>query len=260
MFNNLLDPILGPLLKLDLFLAILIISFLISLVISFIYKWTTDQTQMKSLKDEIKKNQEEMKKHKKDPEKMLKIQKKMMDANWKYMGMSIKPTLYTFLPIILIFGWLNAHFAYLPLEPNEPFVVSVTMARGFVGDVSLEFQDNSNLDLLTSKNVTPLDNIASWELKGLEGIYTLVFQINGKDVQYKDIIITSEKGKYAPVEQRFKDGAIEIITVHNTKVQPMKNIPLLGQIPWIGGFGWLGTYILFSILFSIGIRKILKLA
>jgi uncharacterized membrane protein (DUF106 family) len=255
-FDSFLDPIFNPLLKIPIFLAIVLISFIISLLISIIYKYTTDQTQMKALKDEIKKGQENMKLHKKDPEKMLKIQKKVMDSNMKYMTLSLKPTLFTFLPIILIFGWLNGHLAYDPLMPNEPFIVTAYLDEEFKGNVSLSAD---GLIFITEQNIVPYNGEASWELKGDLGIYTLMFSVNDKDSVNKQILITEER-KYAPVEDRYKDSEIKKIKIHNNKVKPMKDIPLLGSIPWIGGFGWLGTYILFSILFSIIIRKIMGLS
>ena len=47
-----------------------------------------------------------------------------MQTNMKYMGLSMKPTLVTFIPIIIIFGWMHAHLAYNPILPNQDFTVS----------------------------------------------------------------------------------------------------------------------------------------
>jgi uncharacterized membrane protein (DUF106 family) len=255
-FESFLDPIFSPLLNIPILVAITIVSFGISLLISVIYKYTTDQTQMKALKEEIKKGQEKMKKHKKDPEKMLKEQKKVMDANMKYMTMSMKPTLFTFLPIILIFGWLNGHLAYDPLMPNQPFTVSAEISDSFSGNVTLHVD---GLEIITDASLTPKENMVSWELKGPPGLYTLMFSVNGKDEVNKQIIITEER-KYAPVEDRYKDSQIKSVKIHNQKVQPLQSIPLVKNIPWIGKFGWLGTYILLSIIFSMTIRKVMGLS
>lgn len=102
-FESLLNPIFGPLLKLPPLWAIIIISLVIAILITLVYKWMTDQHLMKSLKDDIKKFQKEMKELKHEPQKVMAIQKKAMQTNMKYMMHSMKPTLVTFLPIILIF-------------------------------------------------------------------------------------------------------------------------------------------------------------
>ena len=46
-FENLLNPVLYPLLEINSLLAILIVSFLITLLITLVYKYTTDQKKLK---------------------------------------------------------------------------------------------------------------------------------------------------------------------------------------------------------------------
>ena len=75
----------------------------------------TNQELMKSLKAEIKDFQKEMKGYKDDAVKMMELQKKAMQKNMKYMKHSMKPTLFTFVPIIIIFGWLRT--TYTPIGP-----------------------------------------------------------------------------------------------------------------------------------------------
>ena len=116
-----LDPVFGPLLKLQPIWAVLIISLVVSLIIVIIYRLLTNQKEMKALKDEIKSHQKQMRELKNEPQKVLEIQKKAMQVNMKYMGKSMKPTIITFIPIILIFGWMQAHLAYAPLIPDQPF-------------------------------------------------------------------------------------------------------------------------------------------
>jgi len=129
-----LDPVLnfvlGPLLLLMPFWALLIISFVISLLIVLIYKWITDQNLMRQLKEEQKELQKQMKELKAHPEEAMKVQKQLMQTNMKYMGQSMKPTLITFIPIILIFGWLQGHLAYEPIMPGQEFSAIVNFEEG----------------------------------------------------------------------------------------------------------------------------------
>jgi len=110
--TNLLDPVLRPLLNLPIFWVVAILSTSISFIITIVYKLMTDQNLMKQLKDEMKELQNEMKELRNNPEKMMEVQKKAMQTNSKYMMQSMKSTLITFIPIILIFGWMNANIAY----------------------------------------------------------------------------------------------------------------------------------------------------
>src|SRR3989344_2060351 len=125
-FENLLNPVFAPLLNLPTLWAVILLSFLISLIITIIYKYTTDQNLMKSLKEEMKEMQKEMKELRNNPEKAMQVQKKVMKTNGKYMMQSLKSTLYSFLPIILIFGWMNAHLAYIPILPGQEFGTKIT--------------------------------------------------------------------------------------------------------------------------------------
>src|SRR4030043_2257506 len=117
-------------LKIPSFWAILIISFAITLIITLVYKFTTDQKKMKKLKEEMKGYQKKIKEvSKSNPKKAMEIQQQAMKQNMEYMKHSFKSTLYTFIPIIIIFGWLNAHMAYYPLEPNQPFTITAYFAE-----------------------------------------------------------------------------------------------------------------------------------
>lgn len=109
--NNALNYVLGPLLLLSPLWAIILLSFFIALLTTLIYKWTTNQTVMKELKQEIKTLQEQAKQLKEQPDKAMEIHKKVMETNMQYMSHSMKPTLITFLPIIIIFGWMQTNFA-----------------------------------------------------------------------------------------------------------------------------------------------------
>ena len=42
-----------------------------------------------------------------NPEKMTQVNKQLMEKNLTYMKHSMKPMLFTFIPIIVIFGWMR---------------------------------------------------------------------------------------------------------------------------------------------------------
>ena len=103
----------GPLISLLGFRwSLIAISFLLTLFITLVYKVATNQNLMKSLKAELKDLQKEVKKLKDNPEKMVKVNKQLMEKNLQYMKHSMKPMLFTFIPIIIIFGWMRN--TYLP--------------------------------------------------------------------------------------------------------------------------------------------------
>lgn len=247
-FENLLDPVFNPLLKMHPALAILLISFLITILITIVYKYTTDQKKMKRIKEEMKENQKKLKElSKSDPEKAMKMQKDAMKGNMDYMKSSLKSTLYTFIPIIIIFGWLNAHMAYFELQPNTPFEVTAFFDEGHAPIVSISAVPD--LEIIGNSTQEILDDKAIWRLSGEEGEYLLTITYNNEEYD-KEVLISSER-KYILPEKKISNSKLKKIVVGNEKVYPLKD--LIGL-----KLNWLWTYILFSVLISIGLRKVLK--
>lgn len=257
---SLLDPILGPLLLLNPLIAIFIISFVISLTMVLVYKRFTDQDLMKRLKNEIKELQAEMKALKDKPEKMMEVQKRAMETNSKYMMHSMKPTLFTIIPIFLIFGWLNGHMAYWPIMENSEFSITAQFEEAD-GTISL-LNPPDGITVLNGLDQEILDDKADWVLQGRAGSYTLDYSLDGQEFSHSLIITTGQRSYAKPVLREkdlgIKDTGLDTLTISNKKVQPLQQIPLVKSIPWVGNWGWLGTYILFSITFSVVLRRWLK--
>lgn len=254
-FDTLLNPVFSPLLKLPPVVSILIISFVISLIITIVYKYMTDQTMMKDLKMRQKEFQKKMKTLKKEPEKMMAVQKQAMEVNMKYMKQSFKPTIITFLPIIIIFGWLNANMAFYPIMPDQEFTATALFKDGFTGDVSISVPED--VDVLGDNTKEINGGMVEFSLKGEEGDYLIVLDYEGKSYD-KELTITNDN-RYAPVNKVFKKEPIRSITLGNEKLIA---INLFGNEEggWgKGRFGWLATYIIFSLVFSLGLRKLMKL-
>ena len=246
--ENLFDWIFSPIMRWGDGWAVIIVSLIITLITTFFYKMFTDQDLMKALKKELKDLQKEMKDLKEDPKKFMEVQKKAMQKNMEYMKHSMKATLYTFIPIIIIFGWMQGHLGYDPIEPNEAFKVSVLMQEGLPGEITLSSVPELNIDQATKA----ASSTVTWELRGTEGEYKL-FVTYGENQYEHDLIITTEHIYKSPVKKL--KGAIKSITVEMAPIKPFGSFGILGWHP-----GWLGAYILLSIVFSLGARKVFKVS
>ncbi|MBU0757237.1 MAG: DUF106 domain-containing protein [Nanoarchaeota archaeon] len=247
---SLLDKALGPLLVINPLISIIIVAFAISLLITVAYKYLTNQSLMKDMKEEQKELQNKIKELKNHPEKAMKIQNKMMEVNMKYMSHSMRPTLFTFIPIIIIFGWLNSHMGYYPLYPGTPFEATVTAARGIAGDITLILPEELSF-VNTPKTQEIVNGKVTWIVKGSAGEHDLNF--TNHDLTYSKKILITEERSYYPPEEKIKKSFITTIQIGNEKVKPLEGVPL------VGNWGWLGVYILFSVVFSMGIRKVLNI-
>lgn len=252
--GEMFNPLFDPLLKLGAFWALLLTAAVLSLTITLIYKWMTNQEEMKSLKQKTKDFQKQMKEHKDNPKKLMAIQKEAMSINSKYMMKSMKPTLVTFLPIIIIFGWLGANLAYAPIHVDDSFSLELHFKDATIQNLTLIVPDGLELVGEPTKAIT--NNIVKWDLKAKEiGIYELGFTYGGKQYNQPIKVTDAKLGDYATVDQKISDGSsLKLIKTILTPIKPMGEFSLFGWHP-----NWLWTYIIFSMIFSLGLRKAMGL-
>lgn len=244
-YYDFLNIVFAPLLKLPLLWTVIILSLIVSVIIIAITKYTTDQALMKKLKDDIKEYQKQIKELKNEPAKAMEAQKKAMELNMKYMMHSLKPTIITFIPIILIFGWMSSTFAYESIKPQQEFSVTVFFDRNTNGEAELIAPDE--VTIIGDKIEKIENDKATWNLKGEEGEHILEFVYDNAK-QQKGVLITNDE-KYIEPTKKY-NGAIKLIQID---YKPKKILNLFG---W--RLGWLGTYIIFSIIFTMGLRKVMK--
>ena len=245
-YYDFLNIVFDPLLKLPLVWAVIILSFIVSLIIMVITKYTTNQALMKSLKDETKNYQKQIKELKNEPAKAMELQKKAMEANMKYMTHSLKPTLITFIPIILIFGWMSSTFAYESIKPQQEFSVTAVFDKNANGSAEILVPDG--MTVIGGKSQKIENSQATWTLKGEEGEYLLEF-VYGNEKQQHSVLITNENKYLNPAKKT--NG-----TIISIKSNLKKNVVLpIGYKDWLG---WLGTYIISSLAFTMTLRKIMK--
>jgi uncharacterized membrane protein (DUF106 family) len=251
--DTIFNPWLGLALQLPPFWAILIISAFITVIVTVVYKYTTNQHEMKRIKDDLKKYQKEMRETK-DTKKLMGIQKKAMELNMTYMKQSFKSTLYTFVPIIIIFAWLNMHIAYLPITPDSEFSVTAKFADGAKGTISIE--STPELEILNGENQEIVDGKAVWKLKGDAGEYKMTFKYNTEEYTHNVLIIDEDEkiSTYIVPQKPIKDSKLKMIENGNLAVKPFgEKFNLFGWKP-----GWLATYILTSVGLSALLRKLMK--
>ena len=228
--------------------SIAIIAFTVTLFTSLVYRFVTDQKVMQALKKELKDLQKMMKEHRDKPEKLMRIQKEAMEKNMQYMRHSMKPMLFTMLPLILMFGWLNAHIAYEPIAPGQTFEVWVEMQSGIQGTIELEiYPENADFVFETSREQDIEDGEARWRLSGPPGEYELRYHFEG-ETETQELLITDKPEYRSPTVGA--SGSFNRLNIGNEQVEPLSFLGI--------GWTWIWSYILLSVGFSIVIRKVLK--
>ncbi len=245
-YYDFLNIVFAPLLKLPVLLAILALSLFVSVTIILVTKYMTDQALMKKLKEDLKEHQKQIKESKGNPTKAMELQKKSMELNMKYMTHSLKPTIITFIPIILIFSWMSATFAFESIKPQQEFSATAFFDQNTNGIAELVVPEGMTM---TGNKTKKIENgKAEWTLKGEEGEHLLEFSYNDEKQQHS--VLITNKGKYLSPTKK-TDGAIKSTYINYKKLIVLP----IGYKDWLG---WLGTYIWSSIIFTMLLRKMMK--
>ncbi len=234
------------------FISMFVLSLLISVIVTLVYKYFTNQTEMKRLKDQQKEFQKRMKELRSNPEEMMKVQKEAMKTNMEYMKHSFKPMLITMIPILLIFSWMGGIFQYDSIQPGETYTVTAYFKEGINGIAKI-IPDNQTKVLDTiDKNIS--EGKASWSLKSEEGTRLLTVSMEENE-KSRNVLITSNSFKTIGNEKPNTHSDIERVDVNYNQLTLLE----WTGIPWVKTWGWVGTYIVFSLIFSLALRKVFKL-
>lgn len=244
-----LNPVLQPLLNYSPLWTIFILALAISVIMVLAYKLLTNQSEMKRLKGEQKDYQKKMKGMRDQPEEMMKVQKQAMKKNMEYMKQSFKPTLITMIPLLLLFGWMSAHLAFEPIYPGETYSITAEFSDAVSEKEAMLLGDEGTE--IVSEPSQAITSAVTWNLKSTEGEHFVTVMVNG-DQQTKRVLI-SEKQQYEEPLAKFDHSDIELIKVNYKKLTPLGDfsVPIINWKP-----GWLGLYIILSIVFSIVLRKV----
>lgn len=239
-------------------LFIIVLAAIVTIISTLTHKWLTNQEHLKSLKKRQKEIQKELKKCK-DHNLMQELNMEMMKLTGIMFKSSMKPMFVTIIPFLLIFGWANANISYDPIAPNEDFFIKAFFDSGASGNAEILVPEGIEVINGNIKEISEVKEEGwifkkkirdtQWILRGSAGEYEVeILFLDDKEIKK---IIISEGADYANVEENYK-GEIERVLVGNEK---RIYINLLG---W--EVGWLGSYILLSILFSMVLRKIMKVS
>ena len=91
--------------------SVVVSSLLITLAMTLVTKHFTNQNRMKELKNIQKSCQIKLKNVKDNPQEAAKVQKEMLDCSMELTKHSMKPLLLTFIPLLLLIGWLRVVFS-----------------------------------------------------------------------------------------------------------------------------------------------------
>jgi uncharacterized membrane protein (DUF106 family) len=243
--NPVWDFLLGWTLQYPAIAVVLGLSLVLTLISMIALKYTTDQDLMKRLKEEQKALSQEMKTLQNHPEKMAEVQTRAMETNMEYMSQSFKPLIFTMLPLVLIMGWFSAHLAFVAIAPAQEFSATLAFNAGTNGTVNVDAPYGVDL---TSDGTKAISDSVKFTFKGTEGKHTITFTTPEQEYPV-DVVVTNGKEYVNPITLP-KTGPVRSITID------LQKLIILNLFGW--KIGWFGSYFIFSIIFSMVLRKLLN--
>ncbi len=247
-----LDALFKPLLGLDPLITIIGVSLAITIVSTLAAKYTTDQKRIKQLKERSNELRKDLrnKEIQEDKEKFAKLFSESNAINLEMMRNSMRPMLFTMLPILIVFAWLSGHLAYEPIQPGD--IINLTVFTIPEHSAPITLTAGSNIQILNSNSTkTPQNGQTNWLAKAdRDGRYILKIT-SGTNFEEIPVLVTNLQ----EYESTSKEGKppFQSITLNMKKLTPLGNLSLFGWKP-----GWLAIYFITSIVFNIIFRKVMK--
>jgi len=143
------DVLLRPFSGLDPIWGLLAVSVFTGIVMVVIFKYTSNQSGIRSAKDKISAYFMEIRLFKDDFGLMLAAQGRILRTNLTYMRYSLTPMLFMLVPVVLILAQLGVRYADRPLRPGENALVKIRLAEDSfskINHVSIDIGDGLRLE------------------------------------------------------------------------------------------------------------------
>ena len=187
--DKIFDLVLLPFWSLDPFWSLLLFSLLLGVFMLIVFRYTSDQKQIKVAKDRMKAHVFEIRIFKDDLRILLSAQKNVVLYNLKYMQHFVRPMLFMAIPMVVVLLQLEGWFGYRPLNPGESAIVSVKkpMSEGIeMAKVALAAE--KGLTVETPPLRIPGEEV-DWRVRADEpGEHTLTLTVLGQVLQKKVVV------------------------------------------------------------------------
>ncbi len=222
MLNEVFSGIFSPLLSLPFPIFILSISFIIALINTLFYRLLVNVEELKRIRERMKELQEKYKKIEKTSKEAEKITVEMLELTHKQMKMSFKPMIASLILVVLFLPWI-AHISVerIDLRPGS-------------GSITLKYFTTQPKSL----TLKPIEN----------GKFLVSTKKTSKVVENGEVFCLGE-------------NIYKLKQINENTLELSNVVKLPFSLPFVGNsLGWLGWYILCSLIFIYLLRKVFGIA
>lgn len=173
--------------------GLLIVSVVTGIVMVLIFKYTSNQHEIRAAKDKISAYLMEIRLFKDDMRLMFNAQGKIIRHNLTYMRYAVTPILFILVPVVLILAQLGLRYADRPLRPGETALVKIKLPEySFDETTPLSVDAGDGLRLETPLLRIPRTGEIDFRVNAVkEGRHALSININGETLEHP--VVVSDK-------------------------------------------------------------------
>ena len=247
-------------------IGMIVISIITSVIFLYVYKYTSNQTQIKKYKEKIKGHFLEVRLYKDIPRLIFKAEWNAMKSNFIYLRYVLVP-LVIMLPIFLIFIiQLWAYYNYNQFEPGDTTLVKLKLSEAATPEeLNLKLAVPPGLSIDAPPLRIEKEKEVNWRVKVEEkGTYDLTFTrsdgaVFTKSLKAGDQIERISQKRPGPgiLDQIFNPNetpypaSLNIASVELAYDDTAKNLYAMGYLWWI-------PYLLLAIIFAFALKGLLK--
>ena len=265
-FGKIFDALFYPFRSMSPWIGMIIVSFLTGLLMLFVFKWTSNQTGIRRVKNKIKAHLLELRLYKDSLALSLQAQGNILRCNLRYIGYSAKPMMVMILPLVLIIIQLNFWFGYKSLTPNQSALLKVKLKDNQNPmDTPLEIKPSPELIIETPPLRIEEFKEINWRFSVKEqGIHQLTLTIDGETVTKRVSVAQKALNKISPLKTG-KSFIKQVLYPTESPIKddlPVKSIEIQYRTQSMNLFGWhihwLIVYFVLSIIFGFAFKGVFK--
>ncbi|MBD3385488.1 hypothetical protein GF407_11255 [candidate division KSB1 bacterium] len=187
-FNSVSNPVFAALGALGPVWGLIVLSVFTGILMLIIFKWASNQSGIKTIKNRIKAHLLELRLYKDDANLSFSALGSIFLNNLKYLAFALKPMIILMIPMIFIIIQIAARYEYRPLQANESVIVSAWFDKN-VDLRKVQLQTPKAIKIETPPLRLPSQQRIFWRLRALKaGDWEIQIQASGETVS-KDLFV-----------------------------------------------------------------------
>ena len=244
--------------------GLIVISIITGIVMLIIFRYTSNQKEIKKAKDKIKAHIFELVLYKDSLRVILKAFKNILKYNVAYLKQTLIALVFVIIPVIIILIQFNFRYEYRSFKSNESFLVKLKLNKHLNEVQHVKLTVSNNLKIGSQVLRIPENNEYDWRIKiEKSGIHELMFEIG--EMEEKKIIDAKQRlAMLSPVKvgHNFfkllfnpgevplaKDSIVESINIR----YPHRQLDIYGL-----HVHWLVVFFVISLIAAFGLKGIFR--